>query len=374
MPNHLHIVSFDVPFPANYGGVIDVYYKLRWLHKEGVKVHLHCYTYGRKPSPELEKICDTVTYYERKTGILSNLSFLPYTVASRRSVQLENNLLKDGHPILFEVLHTCYLLNDKRFKDRKKIYRHSNIEHDYYRELARSEKSFVKRWYLRVESYRLRRFEGILKHASLILAVNRKDTDYFRSKFPGVKTEYLPSFHANEKMIIKEGRGDYILFHGNLSVSENYEAAAWLIENVFSMLNHRVIIAGLNPASFLYDLIKKYSYISIVPNPSEQEMEGLVHNAQAHVLYTLQPTGLKLKLLNVLFRGRFIICNENMVAGTDLAANEGLIICDSPAGMIQNINQVMTKEFSVNHITEREKLVTIFSNSPNIKKLIALVF
>jgi len=37
---HLHIVSFDVPAPPSYGGVIDVYYKARALADLGVKVHL----------------------------------------------------------------------------------------------------------------------------------------------------------------------------------------------------------------------------------------------------------------------------------------------------------------------------------------------
>ena len=35
----LHIVSFDVPFPPNYGGVIDVFYKLIELKKLGVEIH-----------------------------------------------------------------------------------------------------------------------------------------------------------------------------------------------------------------------------------------------------------------------------------------------------------------------------------------------
>ena len=37
MPDkHLHIVSFSIPYPANYGGVIDVFYKLVALHKAGI--------------------------------------------------------------------------------------------------------------------------------------------------------------------------------------------------------------------------------------------------------------------------------------------------------------------------------------------------
>ena len=57
MPDlHLHIISFDIPWPANYGGVIDVFYKAKALSEKGVKVHLHCFQYGRKPNPFLENM------------------------------------------------------------------------------------------------------------------------------------------------------------------------------------------------------------------------------------------------------------------------------------------------------------------------------
>ena len=105
MSQYLNIVSFDVPFPANYGGVIDVYYKLVWLKKSGVKIILHCFQYGRKPAPELEQLCEKVYYYERQTGLKKNLSLSPYTVVSRQSKELEKNLLANDYPILFEVLH-----------------------------------------------------------------------------------------------------------------------------------------------------------------------------------------------------------------------------------------------------------------------------
>ena len=35
---HIHIVSFDIPYPANYGGVIDVFFKAKFLAEKGVKV------------------------------------------------------------------------------------------------------------------------------------------------------------------------------------------------------------------------------------------------------------------------------------------------------------------------------------------------
>ena len=56
---HLHIVSFDVPYPANYGGVIDVFYKIRELHRSGIRLHLHIIEYPvRDRAPELENYCE----------------------------------------------------------------------------------------------------------------------------------------------------------------------------------------------------------------------------------------------------------------------------------------------------------------------------
>ena len=123
----IHIVSFDVPYPANYGGVIDVFYKLVNLHKAGVKIILHCMEYGRGEQKELEKYCHKVYYYKRKTSFIHQLSPVPYIVKSRSSKELLNNLLLDDFPILFEGLHTCYYLSDKRLKNRFKIYRESYI-------------------------------------------------------------------------------------------------------------------------------------------------------------------------------------------------------------------------------------------------------
>src|SRR5690606_1545918 len=94
----LHVVSFDVPFPADYGGVQDVFYKVKVLSELGVKIHLHCFAYGRKQAPELESLCESVHYYERNTGHKGLSINLPYIVSSRINQQLINTLREDNHP------------------------------------------------------------------------------------------------------------------------------------------------------------------------------------------------------------------------------------------------------------------------------------
>ena len=137
--NHLHIIAFDVPYPANYGGVIDVFYRVKALIEAGIKVYLHCFEYGRGEQ-EILKRCHEVKYYQRDTSFVKQLSFTPYIVNSRQSEALVQDLLKDDYPILCEGLHTTAVLNDKRLKSRKIYVRAHNIEHDYYQALADSEK------------------------------------------------------------------------------------------------------------------------------------------------------------------------------------------------------------------------------------------
>jgi len=369
--DHLHIISFDIPYPANYGGAIDVFHKIRCLHQQGIKVILHCFEYGeRKRSTELEKLCEKVYYYKRDLSLFNQFSSLPFNVISRTSKELKQNLLKDNYPILFEVLHTCYLLSDPDLKNRKKLFRHSNIEHDYFLELAKGEKSFLKKTYLKIEAAKLKRFEKQITHADCILSVSEKDLVYFKKNYPNTPSVYLPSFHGFDELRCKPGKGNYILYHGNLSISENYNAALWLIDHVFSKISQPVIIAGLHPPAHLTEAIKKHSHITLKQNCSESEMQKLIEDAQIHCLYTEQATGLKLKLLNVLYSGRFVVANPAMLAGTQLAP--ACHIVNTSRKYIDQIGILFLKEFTSEEIEKRKAQIASMNNAEKTKKLINL--
>jgi len=375
MPDkHLHIIAFDIPYPPNYGGVIDVFYKLKALHSKGIKIHLHCYEYqGRPQSEELNKYCEEVNYYPRLTGLNSALSSKPYIVSSRRSDDMINRLINDDYPILFEGLHSCFYLNDKRIMDRFKIYRESNIEHRYYFNLFKVDKKVGKKIYFLAESLKLKMYQKVLSHADLMLVVSEEDTRYLQKHFPGQKVEFLPSFHANEKMESLTGKGDYALYNGNIEVPENAHAVKYLINEVFSDLDIPLKVAGMNPPQEIKDLVSKHKNISLIPNPSDEIMFDLIRNAHVNILVTFQATGLKLKLLNTLYKGRFCLVNDKMLNGTDLQSL--CSIANTPKELKTNLKELFRQDFKEEEIKARqEKLNLRFSNNQNAKKLIGLVF
>ncbi len=373
-PLTVHIVSFDIPFPANYGGVIDVYYKIRALHAAGVKIHLHCYEYRRSRAPELEQYCQTVQYYRRRTDLAANFSIKPYIVATRMSEELINNLLKDDSPMLFEGLHTCGFLDDRRLQGRFLIYRESNIEHHYYYHLFRAEKNPVSKLFFLAESARLKLFQKTLEHASMMLSVSRDDTDYLQSQFPGKRILTLPSFHPHNEVNILGGRGNYALYHGNLSVAENSLAAKFLISHVWEDSFPDLVIAGLNPPAWLLKMARERSNIRFISNPSDDQMHRLIREAQVNIMVTFQPTGLKLKLLNALFNGRFCLVNPHMIAGT--ALGDLCTLASTPEEFKASTLEIFSREFDKSLVSKRESvLMTTYSNQNNciiLKEILTL--
>lgn len=367
---HLHVISFDVPYPANYGGVIDVYYKIKALHQQGVKVHLHCFEYGRAEALQLESICEKVSYYKRKMNKTLLFNALPFVVVTRSSEKLMDHLLRDHHPILFEGLHSCFHLEDARLKDRQKIVRTHNIEHDYYRNLQKVERSVFKKVYFGMESKKLERFEKVLSKADHIVAISPSDAQELSKRYANV--QYITAFHPNAEVKIKEGKGSFCLYHGNLEVGENNEAALYLVNEVFSRLSIPLVIAGRKPSGDLVQAVSRYAHISIKANIPTQEIDELISNAQINVLPTFQATGIKLKLLAALFRGRHCVVNTPMVQNTGL--EQFCAVCDTAEKMSEEIKRLFQLPFDMDEVQRRSSMLSEgFSNEKNAMKLLRMI-
>ncbi len=354
---HLHIVSFDVPYPANYGGVIDVFFRIKALSQRGVKIHLHCFEYGREHSAYLESFCHSVTYYKRETKVAKLFNTLPYIVCSRDSEELRDNLLKDDYPILLEGLHCCSILTYDVFKDRNIIVRAHNVEHEYYEHLAMAEVDAKKKVYLRQEVRKLKDFEPILNKAKAILAISQKDYEYFSQKYNNVYM--LTAYNAYTEVDILEGGSDYVLYHGNLSVAENYSAAEYIV-GAFKKTDVKLIVAGMNPPQHLVKMIENVPNVELVDSPDDQTLFDLIRHAHINILVTEQATGLKLKLLNTLFNGRFCLVNDKMVEGLDV---NGLCYIVNDQNAIRfAVDELMPRRFDEHQIEKRRKNMRNFYN------------
>lgn len=371
MNNDLHIVSFNVPWPANYGGVMDVFYRLRALSRAGLRIHLHCYTYGRAEAPELEALCAEVHYYRRDMSPLRQLDSRPFIVSSRCNKELKKRLLQDRYPILLEGLHCCSLLEDDTLlRDRVVMVRAHNIETDYYSRLAHSEHNLLRKAYLALDAAKLKRYEPVLQRAAAVFAISEADRQGLL-QMGCREVRLVTGGHPYDQVSAPTGRGNYALYHGQLSVAENIRAVEWLITNVFSGSDHRLVVAGLNPAASLRRLIERHPNVSLVDSPDDATMHRLVADAQVNILYTDQPTGMKLKLLHALFCGRHCLVNSPMVAGTGLA--DLCRVADTAEAMRNELNRLMQTDFTTADIALRTERLSPYCTANAVHPILEMV-
>jgi len=371
LERHLNIITLNILYPPDYGGVIDSYYRIKALHEIGVKIHLHCFAYGRSPARELESLCESVEYYPRKNSFFRQFSCLPFIVNSRRSEKLLNVLTSNKFPILFDGLHTSFLLSHPELSGRKKFVRLHNLEHNYYQSRAEQETNLLKKLYFRLESFRLRKYEKRLTGATAVFPLSYRDHNYFRQKYGN--SVCIEPFHPYNDISINAGSGNYVLYHGDMSVNENEKIAWMLVNEVFSKVEFQCIIAGRKPSGRIINLISQYNNIKLVADPDTGEMMDLVANAHIHLIPASGADGFKLKLLCALVAGRHIIANRFTLMGS--GQFESVIVAGSASEMVEAVTGLIKIPFDEDMISVRRRIyASRFDNETNAAKMIETIF
>ncbi len=370
MSNFIHIVCLDAPSPPDYGGAIDMYYKIKSLAEAEKHIILHYFNYNEKRNAgDLQSVCAEVNAYERKSFVQSLSFSQPYIVSSRNNQRLINRLNEDEYPILLEGLHCAgiipYIRNKKRI-----VLRMHNEEASYYQHLFACEKNILRKTYFGLESKLISQFQQKIDKQVKLACLSKTDLHLFRNNYHFQNCHFIPCFIPWQQINSKTGQGNYCLYHGNLSVSENVSAALWLMQNVFSEIPVRFIIAGKSAPEQLFAAAKKYGNVSVISNPSIEQVDELIANAHINVLPSMNSTGVKLKLLHALCRGRFCITNTAGVAGSNIES--GVHIANEPGDYIALINQLMQQDFSVSELQQREMILQIYNNQINAENLIAI--
>ena len=376
MSNHLHIVCLDVPWPADYGGAIDMMNRIMMFKKLGVGIHLHYFSYNERGTPnELNQFCESIHVYKRKEGHRGVSAKLPYIVASRMNDELVRNLQNDNDPILLEGLHCTGILSQLDLSKRKVVVRMHNEESIYYKELARAESSLIRKLFFLRESRLIRKYSHHLPDQCMYACVSGEDIQLLKDNYHLHNVKFVPIFPAWQQVSGEEGIGNLCLYHGNLSVPENEKAAIWLLRNVFTKIRKPFVIAGKKPSKRLQKLAHLCQHTCLVADPSEMEMNDLIRKAHINVLpcFNKNITGIRLKLLHALFEGRHCVVNEPMVKGTGLEAACHTGTTSNAFASI--IAQLYHQPFTNEEILLRKRLLgDTYDNEKNTRQLIAYLW
>ncbi len=361
----LHIISFDNPFPPNYGGVIDVFYKIKSLHTLGFEIYLHCFYADRNQvSEELKAITKNVFLYKKNRNPLFLLSSIPLSVMSRFHKDLLKNIDSVEAPILFEGLQTTMIINKTKLANRKLFLRLHNVESNFYAGMSKNETGFLKKVLYYIESKKYSNYQNKVTFFDHVFTLSKQDFKDVEGKTK--KVSYLPVFHGNDKFISQSEYGDYALYHGDLRLPDNKKAVSFLIQIFRKIPDYKLIIASSNGKVFIEKQSQKEANIEFVFIESEAHLNLLLANAHINVMLSFQQAGTKLKIVNSLFKSRFCLINNNMV--DDERIVNLCEIANNEADFIQKINLLKKQPFTQNE--EKEKVLSVvYTDLNNAKKL-----
>ena len=370
MTEKIHIVSLDAPSPPDYGGALELFYKIPALSKAGKKIILHYFSYKKNRDAQgLERYCSEIYRYERLSIFRSLFSSAPYIVQSRNHPELIRRLRADQNPVILEGIHCSGILPSLQ-TGRKIVLRLHNDEAEYYKQLALAETNLLKRIFFRREKKRLALYQAQLPKTLVVAALSLTDRESFQSAYGFTNCHFIPCFLPWQHLQAPLGTGSYCLYHGNLSVSENAQAASWLIDQVFTDLPYTLIVAGRGANN----LARKYALpnVQFVDSPTDEDLTQLIRNAQVNVLPSFSRTGVKYKILHALFEGRFCITNANGIAGSGIQKEKIHVREDAPS-LISCIHELFRQEFSNADIEARREVLRLYDNERNAQKLSELL-
>lgn len=366
----LHIVTFDNPFPPNYGGVIDVFYKINALHQLGVEIYLHCFV-NEIPvqNNELEAISTKLYFYKRNKSVFNFFSKKPFSVASRRHNQLIQNLCADNHPIFFEGLQTTDILNHHNFDNRKLFIRLLNLEDKYYDGLAKSETNFLKKIAFLFEAKKYSKYNFIFAKFEKIFTLSNVETKYIQDKYK--KAIYVPVFHGNQFVSNLSEYGNYAFYNGDLRISDNRNAALFLLDVFKEVRDYQLIIASsysVNEIETKCFLSNNCKYVKIKDNI---HLDELTKNAHINVMVSFQESGTKLKAVNALYKSRFCIINKNMIDDAELLSL--FTIAETKPDFVNAINNLKDMQYSD---FENRKIILekILNDKNNAMKIVGTIW
>lgn len=338
----LHIISFDNPFPPVYGGVIDVFFKIKALYELGFEIYLHCFV---KEIPidncVLKNFVKEIYFYEKKYKFLNILSFTPFSVVSRYDENMIFNINRIEGAILFEGLQSTYVLNKQVFKNRNIFLRLHNLESDYYNGLYKSEKNYIKKLLLGLEALKYKPYQEIIRKFDAVFTLSHFETDFVNFHYNNA--HYIPVFHGNPAVVELSSFGKFAIYHGDLRLADNKRAVLFLIDVFIKIPDYQLVIASKDGKFFVESHIQSMSNVSFFEIENYSQLEHLLSEAHINVMLSFQKSGTKLKVVNSLYKSRHCIINKNMVDDEKIC--NLCTIAENEIDFITNINKLRNEPY-----------------------------
>jgi glycosyltransferase involved in cell wall biosynthesis len=367
-----------IPYPAKDGGCLAMLNMAEMMYLQGIEVkilametHKHLVPENGYPAEFKQKFTPESSFINTKVAPINALNNLLF---SKKSYHLDRftdkgydqkllTILYQFCPdvIVLDSLFTCgYIDTIKLHSKAKIVYRAHNIEHLIWKEIAAKTKSLFKKYYLLVQSRRLKNEElKAISNCDGIVAITNKDAAFFKQHFFTIPILTLPfTLDIARYSCENNFHNKSLFFIGAMDWYPNLEGIKWFIDKVWDdiLKQHpeaKLYLAGKSMPADLKSLAHK----NIINLGEVSDAREFMKNAPIMIAPIFSGGGLKIKIVEAMAMGKIVICNSQAAFGIAAAHHKNIMLANSSAEFIVLINEIFRNPNQYSYVGENARLL-----------------
>jgi len=382
-----------LPFPPHSGGVIKSNKLVDFLSDEyNLSVACLLKNDDNKHVAEFQqkyKLDDFISLElniprTAKNFFLSNLQGIPLNLYRNKSSEFKAKIkqVANDYDVIFCDHYVMFQYIPKDYKGKIILHEH-NCEYLIWKRYADIEKSIPKKMALLNQAYRIKKYEQeICKKANIILAAPN-DIDELVN-IGAARNKFYDTYHLGDDTLLSEPNLIFdqtekvLLYIGTLSWEANIDGLIWFFNDIWKKITEqhadvKLYIVGKNPDVRLQTFAAKDN--RIILNGFVENVEPYFQKARAFITPLRFGSGIKVKIINSLYRGIPTVTTAIGTEGLKVKDGEHIFIKDNPTDYADAINTLLTnkeiwEKLSVNSRKIANQYYTWNYVLENIKKAI----
>jgi glycosyltransferase involved in cell wall biosynthesis len=226
---------------------------------------------------------------------------------------------------------------------------HHNIESHLLERRVDYEKSALRRFYLALESRKLREYEAAVAGTfDTNLVVSRLDGERLQTICPSASTAVLANgvdvdYFRRQSPLSEVERGHLIMVSG-MNWFPNRDAVLHMAEKVWPELSRRMpdarlTIVGASPPQSILDLAARDTRVTATG--FVDDVRPYMERAQVYLCPMRDGGGTRLKILDALAMGVPIVATQMALEGIDVVPEKDVLVANEPTEFIRQIERAV---------------------------------
>ncbi|MBX9851850.1 MAG: glycosyltransferase family 4 protein [Cytophagaceae bacterium] len=382
-------ICFRIPYPPHDGGAIAMYNITKGLKEQGHDLTVLAFNTPKhfQESNVLDHLAKIkAVFVNTEVSLwkaLVNFFFksIPYNIERFIAADFEKALADILTKEKFDIIHfegtyiAWYVDVVRKYTSAPVVLRTHNCEYLIWERLAANENNFLRKFYFKNLSRRLKKFEQeYYRKVDGIAVISGEDKKFVEHCAPGAKISVIPVGieTGNAATVNITPEAWTILYIGALEWQPNMEGLKWFLDNVWPKA------LALNPQLKLHIAGKRTPEEILNLKLPNVQVHGFVEDADLFmkkydlmIVPLLSGSGMRVKILDGMKSGKCILSSLIGAEGIEYENGKNILIADTPQEWVQVISRYFSK--GGNNIQLRKNALELvhskYDNKLIIKKL-----